>query len=77
MELQIVKHSYQEAFGSILENVAVCVDGVYTRVWFHDNKTTVKMNVRTSAGRPGSRKITGKKAHIISDFAKTYIELAK
>ena len=77
MKLEIVKHSYQEAFLSIKENAACYVDGVYTRVWFHDDSFTVKMNYRTKTGKPGSKKIVSKKANIIADFVRTNIELSK
>lgn len=71
--MQIVKHSYQPAFASVKESLAVIVDGKYTRVWFSDSSYTVKQNTSGTS----SKHITGKKAQAIADFAKANIQLSK
>lgn len=70
----MVKHSYQTAFLSIEEHVAVIVDGKYTRVWFSkDGSTTVRQN--TTGTR--TKAIKGKLAESIVAFCKANLDQAK
>ncbi len=78
MILEMVKLSYQEAFLSIRENVAVTVDGVYTRVFINaDGTYDVKKNNITASGKVTQRKVAGKKAKAIFEYAMNNMAIAK
>lgn len=72
-KMEMAKHSWREAFGSVASQVGLWVEGKYTRVFFLPSGPVVKQNTTGT----NSKKLTGKIAKLIISFVEANLEQAK